>query len=160
MVSKNLSPKNTKKQKICAEICFVATTSGWLKICLITKLSEDNSFVVKEKCVLKRLKKKSMYNKTKKLNCEKTQKFKLSQNSKHKIGTKLKDSGCDKNSVCNNSKTQIVTKLKKNWDWDKTHILRKLKMWENTKTQVVTQLKSQNCEKTSSQSKLNKKNYI
>ena len=59
--------------------------------------------------------------KLKNSNCDKTQQFKLWWNSKSQIVTKLKISNCDEtqkhkwlqNSKCDNSKIQIVTKLKK-----------------------------------------------
>ena len=52
-------------------------------------------------------------------NCYKTQKLKLSQNSKTKIVTKLKNSYCDKTQQLKlwQQKTEIVRKLKtSNWD--------------------------------------------
>ena len=69
-------------------------------------------------------------------NCEKTQKFKLQQNSKTQIVTKLKNSNCEKklkNSNCDK------IKIKKKINFDKTQ---KLKLWQNTKTQIVTKLKT------------------
>ena len=53
---------------------------------------------------------------------DQTQKFKLQQNSKTQIVTKLKNANCDK--------TQ------------------KFKLWQNSKTQIVTKLKNFNCDKT------------
>ena len=63
------------------------------------------------------------------------------------------NSNCDKTQQLNfrqNSKTSIVTKLKK---LDKTQKLRlsqnwKLKRWQNSKTQIVTKLIYSNCDKT------------
>ena len=37
-----------------------------------------------------------------------------------------------------------MTKLK-NWNWDQTQ---KVLMWQNSKTQIVTKLKKENCDKT------------
>ena len=71
--------------------------------------------------------------------------------------------------VWKNSKTQIVTKLKKNvtrlkhsnrgktenWNCDETQKLKyncdkaqKLKLWQHSKIQIVTKLKNSNCDKT------------
>ena len=54
--------------------------------------------------------------KLKKLNCDKTLKLKLGQNSKTQFGTKLKNTNCyitQNLKLLPNSKTQILTKLKK-----------------------------------------------
>ena len=65
---------------------------------------------------------------------DKTQKLKSGQNSKTQIVTKLKNSNCGKTQKLKfwqNSKIQIVTKLK-NTNCNKTQ---KIKLWQNSKTQ-------------------------
>ena len=63
------------------------------------------------------------------LNCDKTQKHKLWQNSKTEIVTKLK-----KTQMVTKFKVQIVTKLK-TLNCEK---IVKFKLWPNSKTQIVT----------------------
>ena len=83
-----------------------------------------------------------------KKNCDKTRKLKLCRKKPWKL------------KLWQNSRTQIVTKLK-NWNWDqtqnflicqnlKTQILTKLKkkIVTKLKTQSVTKLKNLNCDKT------------
>ena len=79
--------------------------------------------------------KNSNYDKTQNTSCDKTQ---MCQQLKTQIGTKLIKSNCDKTKkpkLGQNSKTQIVTKLKK-----------KLKLWQNSKTQIFKQIQNSNCE--------------
>ena len=81
-----------------------------------------------------------------------SQNFKLWQNYKTEMVTKLKNLNLDK--------TQIVTKLK-NSNCDKTQ---KLKLWQNPKIQVLTKLKNSNCDTTKNSNcdntKKNQKNLI
>ena len=72
-------------------------------------------------------------------NCDETQNFKLQQNLKTQIVTKLKNPNCEKL-----KKTLIFTKLKKKIDKTK----KKPKLWQNSRTQTVTKLKDTNCDKT------------
>ena len=84
--------------------------------------------------------------KLKNSSCEKTLKKKLRQKSKTQIVTKLQNANCDKN-----SKTQIVTKLN-NSNYDQTQ---KLKLLQNFFLNV-TKLKYSNCEDLKNQIVLNK----
>ena len=71
---------------------------------------------------------------------------KLWQNSKTKMG---QNSNCDKTQkliLWQNSKIQIVTKLK-NISCYKT---KKLKLWPNSKTQIVTKFGSDSCDRSDS----------
>ena len=60
------------------------------------------------------------------------------QNSKTQIVTKLKKENCDRNQNANGDKTQ------------------KLRLQENLKTQIVTKLKNPNCNKTKKNSNIDK----
>ena len=71
-------------------------------------------------------------------NWQETQKLKMWQNSKTQIVTKLKTSNCDKT-----QKIQFETKLKST-NCDKSQ---KLKLWQNKKLKLW-QLKKSNCDKT------------
>ena len=89
----------------------------------------------------------------KNLNFDKTQNIKLWQNSKTKIGTKLKN--CD-NSNCYKTQKLKILKLKNSkfynlktqmlWNskFDKT---KNIKPQHNSKTQYVTKYKISNCDK-------------
>ena len=84
--------------------------------------------------------------KTQNSNCDKTHEFKLWQNSKTEISTKLKNSKCDKTQklkLWQNSKTQMVTKLK-NSNCNET---KKNELWKNLKTQIGTKIKNSCCNK-------------
>ena len=112
------------------------------------------------------------------LNCDKTQKLKLWENSKTQIVTKLKTeigtttkispknskfncdetekSNCDetqKLKLWSNSETQIVIKFLKTKLWWNSKILivmklKKLKLWWKSKSQIVTKFKNWNFDKT------------
>ena len=71
-------------------------------------------------------------------NCDKTQTFKLWQNSKTQIVTELK-----KNKLWQNTKTQIVTKFKNSkWKEINSNCER-----EKKKTQIAKKLKNSSCDK-------------
>ena len=73
--------------------------------------------------------------------------------------TKLKQKNTGKPKMWQNTKTQIVTKLKKNLNCDKTENLnfdktQTLKSWQNSTTLILTKLKTTNCGKTNKNFKL------
>ena len=76
--------------------------------------------------------KKKIVTKLKNSDCDRSQKSKLLQNKKKKL------------QLWQNSKTPIVTKIKKS-NYDKTQ---KLELWQKSKTQIATKVKNSNCDKT------------
>ena len=81
------------------------------------------------------------------LNCDKTKQFKLWQNSKAQIGTKLKTQIVTKlrNSNCDKIQKVKLWQNSKNSNCDKSP---KLKLWPNSKTQIVTKVNNSNGYKT------------
>ena len=128
-------PEVTKKS--CFLFIFVLFFFN-LKTHILTKLKNSN-YGKTQKCKFWQNLKTQIVTKLENSNCDKTQKLKLGQNSKLKLWQNSKTQIMTKLKLWHNSKTWIVTKLKLKQVVTKW---KKSKLWPNIKNQILTKLKN------------------